>query len=135
MSSCAHKILDIIGDLTLSGRRLRGRIVAVKPGHGPNTGTGQGPGQERHSEFMWPWLPARRQPKQECLDINEIMRTLPHRYPFLMVDRIIEFQEDTRAVGVKAVTINEPYFVGHFPVIQSCRASCRSKPWRRWPAS
>lgn len=108
-----HKILDIIGDLTLSGRRLRGHIVAVKPGHGPNTELARTL-VKRHAAFVAmapPPVPA----EGGVLDINEIMRTLPHRYPFLMVDRIIEFIVDVRAVGVKTVTINEPYFQGHFP--------------------
>ncbi len=108
-----HKILDIIGDLTLSGRRLRGHIVAVKPGHGPNAELAKAL-VKRHSDYV-AMAPRPVPAEAGVLDINEIMRTLPHRYPFLMVDRIIEFQEDTRAVGVKAVTINEPYFVGHFP--------------------
>jgi len=108
-----HKILDLIGDLALAGRRLRGHIVAVKPGHGPNTELAAVL-VKRQAEFQAmapPPLPA----EGGVLDINEIMRTLPHRYPFLMVDRIIEFVVDVRAIGVKAVTINEPYFQGHFP--------------------
>lgn len=108
-----HKILDIVGDLALAGRRLRGHIVAIKPGHGPNTELAKAL-VKRHSEYL-AMAPRPIPAEAGVLDINEIMRTLPHRYPFLMVDRIIEFQEDTRAVGVKAVTINEPYFVGHFP--------------------
>ena len=108
-----HKILDIIGDLTLAGRRLRGHIVAVKPGHGPNTELARTL-VKRQAAFVAmapPPVPA----EGGVLDINEIMRTLPHRYPFLMVDRIIEFVVDVRAIGVKTVTINEPYFQGHFP--------------------
>lgn len=108
-----HKILDIIGDLTLSGRRLRGHIVAVKPGHGPNAELARAL-VKRHSENI-AMAPRPVPADAGVLDINEIMRILPHRFPFLMVDRIIEVQDDTRAVGVKAVTINEPYFVGHFP--------------------
>ncbi len=108
-----HKILDIVGDLTLSGRRLRGHIVAVKPGHGPNAELARAL-VKRHSEYL-AMAPRPVPAEAGVLDINEIMRILPHRFPFLMVDRIIEVQEDTRAVGVKAVTINEPYFVGHFP--------------------
>lgn len=108
-----HKILDIIGDLTLSGRRLRGHIVAVKPGHGPNAELARAL-VKRHSEHL-AMAPRPVPADAGVLDINEIMRILPHRFPFLMVDRIIEVQDDTRAVGVKAVTINEPYFVGHFP--------------------
>lgn len=108
-----HKILDIIGDLMLAGRRLRGHVVAVKPGHGPNTELARILAK-RQAEYlaMAPYpVPA----QGGLMDINEVMRTLPHRYPFLMVDRIVEIREDTKAVGVKAVTINEPYFQGHFP--------------------
>lgn len=108
-----HKILDIVGDLALSGRRLRGHIVAVKPGHGPNTELARAL-VKRHSDYI-AMAPTPIAAEGGVLDVNEIMRTLPHRYPFLMVDRIIELVEDTRAVGVKAVTINEPYFQGHFP--------------------
>ena len=108
-----HKILDIVGDLVLGGRRLRGHVVAVKPGHGPNTEVARAL-VKRHSEYV-AMAPRPVIAEAGVLDINEIMRTLPHRYPFLMVDRIIEFQEDAKAVGVKAVTINEPYFQGHFP--------------------
>ncbi|MET0222778.1 MAG: UDP-3-O-acyl-N-acetylglucosamine deacetylase, partial [Terrimicrobium sp.] len=108
-----HKILDIIGDLILSGRRLRGHVVAIKPGHGPNTEAARSLAR-RHSEHL-AMAPRPVPAAGGVLDINEIMRTLPHRYPFLMVDRIIEFEEDAKAIGVKAVTINEPYFQGHFP--------------------
>ncbi len=124
-----HKILDIVGDLALSGRRLRGHIVAVKPGHGPNTELARAL-VKRHSDYI-AMAPTPIAAEGGVLDVNEIMRTLPHRYPFLMVDRIIELVEDTRAVGVKAVTINEPYFQGHFPAIRSCRACCRWRPWPR----
>lgn len=108
-----HKILDIVGDLALAGRKLRGHIVAVKPGHGPNTELARAL-VKRHADYI-SMAPTPIAAEGGVLDVNEIMRTLPHRYPFLMVDRIIEFVEDTKAVGVKAVTINEPYFQGHFP--------------------
>lgn len=108
-----HKILDIIGDLTLAGRRLRGHIVAVKPGHGPNAELARAL-VKRSAEYL-AMAPRPVPAEAGILDINEVQRTLPHRYPFLMVDRIIEIEEDRRAVGVKAVTINEPYFQGHFP--------------------
>ena len=108
-----HKILDIIGDLALAGRRIRGHVVAVKPGHGINTEAAKRLAT-RHAEIA----AAAARPvaaTSGALDINEVMRTLPHRYPFLMVDRIIEFQGEVKAIGVKAVSINEPYFQGHFP--------------------
>lgn len=108
-----HKILDIVGDLALAGRRLRGHVVATKPGHGPNTELAKAL-VKRHADVL-AMAPRPMAAEAGVLNINEIQRILPHRYPFLMVDRIIELHEDGRAVGVKAVTINEPFFQGHFP--------------------
>jgi UDP-3-O-[3-hydroxymyristoyl] N-acetylglucosamine deacetylase/3-hydroxyacyl-[acyl-carrier-protein] dehydratase len=108
-----HKILDIIGDLALAGRPLRGHIVAVKPGHGPNTELAKAVAK-RHSDLL-AMAPTPVPSAAPVMDINEIMRVLPHRYPFLMVDRVVEFDGETKAVGVKSVTINEPFFQGHFP--------------------
>ena len=109
-----HKILDIIGDLALAGRRIRGHVVAVKPGHASNADLSR--------------LIAREQARRSALavsrpiptgdgglDTDQVMQILPHRFPFLMVDRIISFDTDTKCVGVKTVTINEPFFQGHFP--------------------
>jgi len=108
-----HKILDIIGDLALCGRRLRAHVVAVKPGHGINTEAAKKLAA-RHAEVVAS-APRPVAAGAGAMDINEVMRVLPHRFPFLMVDRIIELQDDKRAVGVKAVSINEPFFQGHFP--------------------
>jgi len=108
-----HKILDIVGDLALAGRRIRGHVVAVKPGHGINTEAAKRLAA-RHAEIAAA-APRPVAATAGALDVNEVMRTLPHRYPFLMVDRVIEFQGDMKAIGVKAVSINEPYFQGHFP--------------------
>jgi UDP-3-O-[3-hydroxymyristoyl] N-acetylglucosamine deacetylase / 3-hydroxyacyl-[acyl-carrier-protein] dehydratase len=108
-----HKILDIVGDLALAGRRLRGHVVAIKPGHGPNTELAKAL-VKRHADVL-AMAPRPMAAEAGVLDINEIQRILPHRFPFLMVDRIIELHEDGIAVGVKAVTINEPFFQGHFP--------------------
>ncbi len=107
-----HKILDIVGDLALTGRRLRGHIIAVKPGHGPNAELSRAI-VKRFSELS-AMAPRPVTAGAAALDINQIMSILPHRYPFLMVDRIVEMEE-ARAVGVKSVTINEPFFQGHFP--------------------
>ncbi|MEI6494405.1 MAG: UDP-3-O-acyl-N-acetylglucosamine deacetylase, partial [Verrucomicrobiota bacterium] len=98
-----HKILDIIGDLALAGRRIRGHVVALKPGHGINTEAAKRLAA-RHAEIAAA-APRPVAATTGALDINEVMRTLPHRYPFLMVDRIIEFQGETKATGVKAVSI------------------------------
>jgi UDP-3-O-[3-hydroxymyristoyl] N-acetylglucosamine deacetylase/3-hydroxyacyl-[acyl-carrier-protein] dehydratase len=107
-----HKILDIIGDLALSGRRLRGHVIAVKPGHGPNTELAKlmVKGYDQLVGMAPRPIPA----SAGVLDVNQVMAILPHRYPFLMVDRILEIEE-LSAVGVKSVTINEPFFQGHFP--------------------
>jgi UDP-3-O-[3-hydroxymyristoyl] N-acetylglucosamine deacetylase/3-hydroxyacyl-[acyl-carrier-protein] dehydratase len=110
-----HKILDLIGDLMLSGRRITGHVIAVRPGHGPNTEMARAiDGQYKAMHAMMP--PALNIPNGEVvLDVNAVMRILPHRYPFLMVDRIIGFEGENKCTGVKNVSINEPYFQGHFP--------------------
>src|SRR5213596_710470 len=109
-----HKILDIIGDLALVGRRIRGHVVAVKPGHATNADLARALAREqtRRSALSV----TRAVPRGEGgFDTDEIMQILPHRFPFLMVDRIISFESETKCVGVKTVTINEPFFQGHFP--------------------
>ena len=108
-----HKILDIVGDLALAGRRLQGHVVAVKPGHGPNSQLAKIL-QQRHNELL-AMAPKPVTATTQVMGIEQVMATLPHRYPFLMVDRIVEMPDDLHAVGVKSVTINEPYFQGHFP--------------------
>ncbi len=110
-----HKILDIVGDLALVGRRIRGHVIAVKPGHAVNAELARllAREQARRTALAVP----RVVPKGDGgLDSEEILQILPHRYPFLMVDRIISFENDgTKCIGVKSVTINEPFFQGHFP--------------------
>src|SRR5438309_2946769 len=109
-----HKILDIIGDLALVGRRIRGHVVAVKPGHASNADLARSITREqtRRSAVAAP----RTIPSGDGgLDTDEVMQILPHRFPFLMVDRILSFETETKCVGVKTVTINEPFFQGHFP--------------------
>ena len=105
-----HKIADLIGDLGLLGRRLRGRIVAYKSGHELN---------QMLVRRLAAMLESRNRAKsvsgEPVMDIRNIMRLLPHRYPFLMVDRVIEIDGDRRAVGIKNVSINEPFFQGHYP--------------------
>ena len=109
-----HKILDIIGDLALFGRRLKGHVIAVKPGHGPNTELAKQL-TKRQAQLM-AMVPPSVVPKgTDVLDIHNVMKILPHRYPFLMVDRVVSFEGNNKCIGVKAVTINEPYFQGHFP--------------------
>jgi UDP-3-O-[3-hydroxymyristoyl] N-acetylglucosamine deacetylase / 3-hydroxyacyl-[acyl-carrier-protein] dehydratase len=109
-----HKILDIIGDLALVGRRIRGHVVAIKPGHAANADLARAVTREqtRRSAMAAP----RAVPSGDGgLDTDQVMQILPHRFPFLMVDRIISFETETKCVGVKTVTINEPFFQGHFP--------------------
>lgn len=109
-----HKILDIIGDLTLFGPRLKGHIIAVKPGHGPNLELTKA--LAREYARMQSMIPPIHVPKGEgVLDINDVMKILPHRFPFLMIDRIVAFEGENKLTAVKSVTINEPYFEGHFP--------------------
>ncbi len=110
-----HKILDIVGDLMLSGKRILGHVIAVRPGHGPNAELARAV-VKQYTE-MRAMVPATVHiPGGEAvLDVAEIMRILPHRYPFLMVDRIVGFEGENKCTGVKCVTINEPYFQGHFP--------------------
>lgn len=109
-----HKILDIIGDLALAGRPLLGHVLAIKPGHGPNTDLAAAIAKQ-HANMMALIPPTRLPIGERVLPTTEIMKILPHRYPFLMVDRIVAFEGDTKCTGVKSVTINEPYFQGHFP--------------------
>jgi UDP-3-O-[3-hydroxymyristoyl] N-acetylglucosamine deacetylase / 3-hydroxyacyl-[acyl-carrier-protein] dehydratase len=109
-----HKILDIIGDLALVGRRIRGHVVAVKPGHAANAELVRALAREqtRRSGLEVP----RSIPRGDGgLNTDEVMQILPHRYPFLMVDRIVDFEGENKITGVKSVSINEPFFQGHFP--------------------
>src|SRR5437667_4253305 len=109
-----HKILDIIGDLALVGRRIRGHVVAVKPGHATNAELVRALVREqtRRSAMAVPRaMPA----GNGGLDTDEVMQILPHRYPFLMVDRIIGFEGENKITAIKSITINEPFFQGHFP--------------------
>lgn len=121
-----HKILDIVGDLSLLGRPLCAHVVAVKPGHSVNCEMArrilrQSSSDERAMAVFLPppnqEMPVKRNLTVEDgkgLDIDDLYQILPHRYPFLMIDRILDVQP-TRAIAQKNVTINEPYFQGHFP--------------------
>lgn len=108
-----HKLLDLIGDLALVNARVNGHIIATKPGHGSNS---------RFGKFLTGLIKENRKPKAPkidfnaapLLDVNGIMAKLPHRPPFLFIDKIYELS-DTHVVGVKNVTMNEYFFEGHFP--------------------
>lgn len=108
-----HKLLDVIGDLALVGTRIKGKVIANKPGHYVNTQFAKKLSkiikiEKRNS------IPKFDISKPPVKDINEIMSMLPHRPPFLLVDKIMELGENY-VVGLKNVTMNEPFFVGHFP--------------------
>jgi UDP-3-O-[3-hydroxymyristoyl] N-acetylglucosamine deacetylase/3-hydroxyacyl-[acyl-carrier-protein] dehydratase len=98
-----HKIGDILGDLALLGARIEGHIIADKPSHQGNVALARALAR----------LAERTDPTR--LDVTQVMDILPHRYPFLLVDRIVEIEPGVRIVGIKNVTINEPFFQGHFP--------------------
>jgi UDP-3-O-[3-hydroxymyristoyl] N-acetylglucosamine deacetylase/3-hydroxyacyl-[acyl-carrier-protein] dehydratase len=109
-----HKILDIVGDLALFGKKIKGHVIAVKPGHGPNTDLARALAKQQAQ--MAAMVPLQVIPKGgDVLDTVDLLNLLPHRFPMLMVDRIVGFEGDAKCTGVKAVTINEPFFQGHFP--------------------
>lgn len=108
-----HKLLDLIGDLALVGAEINGHIIATKPGHGGNSKFGKFL-LEMVKESKKPQAPHVDFDAEPLLDINGIMAKLPHRPPFLFIDKIYELSE-THVVGVKNVTMNEDFFKGHFP--------------------
>lgn len=107
-----HKLLDVVGDLMLVGAPIKGRIIAHKPGHGPNTTFAKIIKQVMKKQKNQP--PVYDQNVPPVMDIHQIMDTLPHRPPFLLVDKILELGS-SRVVGLKNVTMNEDFFNGHFP--------------------
>lgn len=109
-----HKVLDIIGDLALVGVRIRGHVLAVKPGHSANAELARAIVKE-YAKITALSVPRSFPPGEGGLDINQVMEILPHRFPFLMVDRILGFEGETKCTGMKTVTVNEPFFAGHFP--------------------
>lgn len=107
-----HKLLDVLGDLALIGRPLKGRIIATRPGHTINTKLANQIRKElRYQNVQAPLYDPN---KPAVMDINKIRELLPHRYPMQLVDKVIEIGENY-IVGVKNVTSNEPFFLGHFP--------------------
>ena len=99
-----HKVGDIVGDLALLGGRLVAHVVAERPSHQGNIALAKAIRAQ-----------LRRDGAKPILDVSKILQYLPHRYPMLLVDRIVEYDEGKRIVGIKNVTINEPFFQGHFP--------------------
>jgi len=105
-----HKVVDLIGDLRLAGRPIVGRIVAYKSGHALN--------QKLVTQIVESFRKTEKEKSlagKPILDIKRIQRILPHRYPFLLVDKVVEIEEDRRIKGIKNVTFNEQFFQGHFP--------------------
>ncbi|MGM9805507.1 MAG: bifunctional UDP-3-O-[3-hydroxymyristoyl] N-acetylglucosamine deacetylase/3-hydroxyacyl-ACP dehydratase [Candidatus Aphodosoma sp.] len=107
-----HKLLDLIGDLALIGRPVKGRVIAVHPGHKVNSAFTKKVRKEiRRQEVFMPHIDNGAKP---VFDINQIKDLLPHRYPFLLVDKVLQLSE-TNIVAIKNVTFNEMHFIGHFP--------------------
>ena len=111
---CRHKLVDLLGDLALVGANIKAQILAARPGHQSNIEFA------RMLREYYKKQKLRRKyqnvsTKGVIFDINAIKKILPHRYPFLLVDAIIELEPGKRAVGIKNVTTNEPFFEGHFP--------------------
>lgn len=109
-----HKLLDIMGDLALVGHPIKGKVVATRPGHYANTRLAKTIRQEMKKSISKFNIPQYDPSVPPVYDIEEIKKRMPHRAPFLMVDKIISLDENT-VVGIKNVTYNEPFFVGHFP--------------------
>lgn len=109
-----HKLLDVIGDLALVGRPIKGKIVATKPGHAVNIGFARLLKKRLQEQRKLKGIPQYDSEAKPVYDHKDILKKLPHRWPFLLVDKIIELSENY-VVGVKSVTFNEPYFPGHFP--------------------
>jgi len=109
-----HKILDFLGDLSLLGRPARGHFLSVKSGHASNVRFVQRLASSEEPGSLLRGARTNGDAGPIQLDILAIQRIMPHRYPFLLVDRILSLEEN-RVVGIKNVTINEPFFNGHFP--------------------
>ena len=108
-----HKLLDIIGDLALVGKYIQGRVIATRPGHGMNNKLARVVRKEmKRTEVQAPVYDPNKEPIMDNVGIKKIM---PHRYPMQLVDKIVQIEENDFVVGIKNVTANEPFFVGHFP--------------------
>lgn len=109
-----HKLLDLVGDLALVGRPLKAQILAARPGHAANVGFAKKIKKAMKKAQNKEQIPVYDPKMPPVFDINRIAELLPHRYPFLMIDKIIQLDETT-VTAVKNITVNEPYFMGHFP--------------------
>ncbi|MDR1906790.1 MAG: bifunctional UDP-3-O-[3-hydroxymyristoyl] N-acetylglucosamine deacetylase/3-hydroxyacyl-ACP dehydratase [Puniceicoccales bacterium] len=113
-----HKILDIMGDMALLGMDLRCHIIAVRPGHALNIQLAKKIEEQQREGVQGAAQKAELRTsimKNTDFDIVKILNTLPHRYPFILIDRVVEFIDDNTLRAIKNVTINEPYFMGHYP--------------------
>jgi UDP-3-O-[3-hydroxymyristoyl] N-acetylglucosamine deacetylase / 3-hydroxyacyl-[acyl-carrier-protein] dehydratase len=111
-----HKLLDMIGDMALIGAPIKGHIMAARPGHKTNIEFVKMPRklyEQKKLKMKYQVNPVKN--GDSVFDINAIRKMLPHRYPFLLVDKVVEMEPGKRIVGVKNVTMNEPFFQGHFP--------------------
>ena len=109
-----HKLLDVVGDLCLAGLPIKGKIIATRPGHQSNVEFAKMMRTEIKRRANKPEVPVYDPCAEPLCDVNKIISMLPHRFPFLLVDKIIDIQENF-VVGIKNVTFNEPFFQGHFP--------------------
>jgi UDP-3-O-[3-hydroxymyristoyl] N-acetylglucosamine deacetylase/3-hydroxyacyl-[acyl-carrier-protein] dehydratase len=109
-----HKLLDLVGDLALIGTAIKGRIVATRPGHAANTEMAKTLRQMIRRETLKGEVPKYDPNKVPLFNINQIKKFLPHRPPFLLIDKVMSMDEKT-IIGIKNVTMNEPFFMGHFP--------------------
>ena len=108
-----HKLLDIIGDLALIGKFIDGRVIATKPGHMINNKLARAVRKDmKRTEIQAPIYDPNKAPVMDNVGIKKVM---PHRYPMQLVDKIVEIEDNDYVVGIKSVTANEPFFVGHFP--------------------
>ncbi len=104
---CRHKAVDLIGDLYLLGRPIQGHVLAAKTSHESN---------HKFAQKIRKYIRKKeKEKKEQGLDIKEVLNILPHRYPFLLIDSVEEVEPDKRTVAIKNVSINEPFFQGHFP--------------------
>lgn len=109
-----HKLLDLMGDLALVGRWFKAKIIATRPGHHSNNEFARALRQVMKKSALQKQVPVYNPNLKPLLDTNEVKKRLPHRYPFLLVDKVIRMDEKS-VVGIKNVTMNEPFFIGHFP--------------------
>jgi UDP-3-O-[3-hydroxymyristoyl] N-acetylglucosamine deacetylase/3-hydroxyacyl-[acyl-carrier-protein] dehydratase len=109
-----HKLLDLMGDLALVGRWFKAKIIATRPGHQSNNEFARALRQVMKKAALQKKVPTYNPNQEPVMDINQIKKKLPHRYPFLLIDKVIHLDEKS-VVCVKNVTVNEPFFTGHFP--------------------